>query len=73
MAWAGGAAARGRRHESPVHPGSRQSGAYTTFYSNVYDLEAGEGQVRRWPDEIAMRREIVERVTRRWGEYGLRS
>ena len=34
---------------------------------------AGEGQVRRWPDEIAMSAEVRELVTRRWGEYGLRS
>jgi 4-hydroxy-3-polyprenylbenzoate decarboxylase len=32
---------------------------------------AGEGEVRPWPDELAMSPEIVERVTRRWHEYGL--
>lgn len=30
----------------------------------------GEGQVRAWPDEIQMSREIRELVTRRWREYG---
>jgi 4-hydroxy-3-polyprenylbenzoate decarboxylase len=32
---------------------------------------AGEGAVRRWPDEIVMSPEIRERVSRRWTEYGL--
>jgi len=32
---------------------------------------AGEGPVREWPDEISMTPEVVARVTRRWGEYGL--
>lgn len=31
----------------------------------------GEGQIRRWPDEIEMSAEIKERVSRRWAEYGL--
>jgi 4-hydroxy-3-polyprenylbenzoate decarboxylase len=31
----------------------------------------GEGQVRAWPDELEMSREVRELVTRRWGEYGL--
>ena len=31
----------------------------------------GEGQVRRWPDEIEMTPEVRELVTRRWAEYGL--
>jgi len=31
----------------------------------------GEGFTRPWPDEIRMSPEIVERVTRRWKEYGL--
>lgn len=33
---------------------------------------AGEGPVRPWPQEIRMSAEIMERVTRRWAEYGLR-
>jgi 4-hydroxy-3-polyprenylbenzoate decarboxylase len=32
---------------------------------------AGEGQVRAWPDEIEMSRQIKDLVTRRWSEYGL--
>ncbi len=32
---------------------------------------AGEGRVRAWPDELVMSPEIVERVTKRWREYGL--
>ncbi|MBN1341672.1 MAG: menaquinone biosynthesis decarboxylase [Phycisphaerae bacterium] len=32
---------------------------------------AGEGEVREWPDELRMSEEIVDRVTRRWSEYGL--
>jgi hypothetical protein len=39
----------------------------------MFTISRPARQVRRWADEIAMRREIVERVTRRWGEYGLRS
>ncbi len=31
----------------------------------------GEGFARDWPDEITMTAEIVDRVTRRWEEYGL--
>lgn len=31
----------------------------------------GEGFARRWPGEITMSPEVVERVTRRWKEYGL--
>jgi 4-hydroxy-3-polyprenylbenzoate decarboxylase len=31
----------------------------------------GEGQVRAWPDELQMSREVVDLVTRRWAEYGL--
>ncbi len=31
----------------------------------------GEGQVREWPEELTMSEEIVDRVTRRRGEYGL--
>ena len=31
----------------------------------------GEGIVRDWPDELEMRKDIVERVERRWGEYGI--
>ena len=34
---------------------------------------AGEGQVREWPDELEMSREILEMVTRRWAEYGIGS
>ncbi len=30
----------------------------------------GEGQVRPWPDDIRMKPEIVDLVTRRWKEYG---
>jgi 4-hydroxy-3-polyprenylbenzoate decarboxylase len=32
---------------------------------------AADGHPRGWPEEIAMSPEIVERVTRRWTEYGL--
>lgn len=32
---------------------------------------AGEGLVRAWPEELEMSREIRERVSRRWGEFGL--
>ncbi len=31
----------------------------------------GEGAVRRWPPETEMSREIIDRVERRWSEYGL--
>lgn len=31
----------------------------------------GEGRIRTWPEEIEMTREIRERVSRRWAEYGL--
>ncbi len=31
----------------------------------------GEGFERPWPDEIRMAREVVDRVTKRWKEYGL--
>ncbi len=31
----------------------------------------GEGIVRDWPDELKMSDELIERVARRWGEYGL--
>ena len=31
----------------------------------------GEGIVRDWPDELEMRKDIVERIERRWGEYGI--
>ena len=30
-----------------------------------------EGFTRPWPDEIRMSPEIIERVTRRWKEFGL--
>lgn len=30
----------------------------------------GEGHVRPWPRDIRMSREIIDRVTRRWKEYG---
>lgn len=29
-----------------------------------------EGMGRDWPEEIKMSKEIIEKVTRRWGEYG---
>lgn len=32
---------------------------------------AADGHPRGWPEEIAMSPEIIERVTRRWQEYGL--
>lgn len=32
-----------------------------------------EGHPRRWPADVVMRREIVELVQSRWGEYGLES
>ncbi|MFH1745437.1 MAG: menaquinone biosynthesis decarboxylase [Planctomycetota bacterium] len=32
---------------------------------------AGEGQVRAWPDELAMTAEIKDLVTRRWSKYGV--
>ncbi len=31
---------------------------------------AGEGRVRDWPGTTEMSREIIDRVNRRWGEYG---
>lgn len=31
----------------------------------------GEGQIRDWPEVLAMRPDIVEQVTRRWAEFGL--
>jgi 4-hydroxy-3-polyprenylbenzoate decarboxylase len=31
----------------------------------------GEGTIRRWPMEMTMSPEIIEKVTRRWKEYGL--
>jgi 4-hydroxy-3-polyprenylbenzoate decarboxylase len=31
----------------------------------------GEGFTRPWPDEIRMSQDVLERVTRRWKEYGL--
>ena len=31
----------------------------------------GEGIVRRWPAEMKMSPEVVEKVTKRWKEYGL--
>lgn len=32
---------------------------------------AGEGIVREWPEELSMSDELVERIGRRWSEYGL--
>jgi len=32
---------------------------------------AGEGLVRDWPDPLVMSEEVVEKVRRRWSEYGL--
>ena len=32
---------------------------------------AGEGQIRAWPSEIEMSKEIRDQVTRRWREYGI--
>ncbi len=31
---------------------------------------AGEGQIREWPEELEMLREVKELVNRRWTEYG---
>ena len=31
----------------------------------------GEGQIRDWPEELAMPDEIQQLVNRRWTEYGL--
>lgn len=31
-----------------------------------------EGNVRPWPEDIRMAREVVDQVTRRWAEYGFR-
>jgi 4-hydroxy-3-polyprenylbenzoate decarboxylase len=31
----------------------------------------GEGFTRRWPDEIRMSREVIDKVTARWKEYGI--
>ena len=31
---------------------------------------AGEGQIREWPEELEMLREVKELVNRRWAEYG---
>ena len=33
----------------------------------------GEGQIREWPDELEMSRQVIDTVTRRWGEYGIGS
>ncbi|MCX5780468.1 MAG: menaquinone biosynthesis decarboxylase [Firmicutes bacterium] len=32
---------------------------------------ASEGHLREWPDDICMSQEIVEKVNRKWSEYGL--
>jgi 4-hydroxy-3-polyprenylbenzoate decarboxylase len=32
---------------------------------------AGEGVVRKWPEELVMSQEVRDRVTRRWKEYGI--
>jgi 4-hydroxy-3-polyprenylbenzoate decarboxylase len=32
----------------------------------------GEGRVREWPEMIRMSADVIERVTRRWREYGLK-
>lgn len=31
----------------------------------------GEGQIREWPEELEIPKEIKDLVSRRWGEYGL--
>lgn len=32
---------------------------------------SGEGVIREWPEELGMSEEIIQRVSRRWSEYGL--
>ncbi len=33
----------------------------------------GEGQVREWPQELEMSKEVRDKVTRRWAEYGFQA
>jgi len=52
-------------HASPIpHYGSKMGIDATRKW-------ATEGFAREWPEDIAMPKEIVELVTRRWKEYGL--
>jgi 4-hydroxy-3-polyprenylbenzoate decarboxylase len=51
-------------HASPIpHYGSKMGIDATRKW-------ASEGFAREWPEDIRMHEEIVERVTRRWKEYG---
>ncbi len=52
-------------HASPV------CGVGTKLGIDATRKVAGEGAVRTWPAELEMSREVRERVTQRWGEYGL--
>ncbi|MBU0638014.1 MAG: UbiD family decarboxylase [Planctomycetes bacterium] len=52
-------------HASPV------CGAGSKMGIDATRKIAGEGAIRAWPDELEMSTEIKERVTRRWGEYGV--
>lgn len=50
--------------------------SYQQFWGGKLGLDAtrklpAEGYDRGWPDECRMTPEVVERVTRRWQEYGL--
>jgi 4-hydroxy-3-polyprenylbenzoate decarboxylase len=51
-------------HASPIpHYGSKMGIDATRKW-------ASEGFAREWPEDIAMPREIIDLVTRRWKEYG---
>jgi 4-hydroxy-3-polyprenylbenzoate decarboxylase len=50
--------------------------SYLQFWGGKAGIDATrklpeEGYHRGWPDEIVMAPDVVDRVTRRWAEYGL--
>lgn len=50
--------------------------SYQQFWGGKVGVDAtrklpGEGYARGWPDECVMASEVVEKVSRRWREYGL--
>ncbi|HEX5495488.1 MAG TPA: menaquinone biosynthesis decarboxylase [Mycobacteriales bacterium] len=50
--------------------------SYQQFWGGKLGVDAtaklpAEGYLRGWPEECVMAPEVVERVTRRWAEYGL--
>jgi 4-hydroxy-3-polyprenylbenzoate decarboxylase len=50
--------------------------AYQQFWGGKMGIDAtrklpAEGYTREWPDEIVQDASVVERVTRRWAEYGI--